>query len=227
MIILCSNLLFINLNETDMKKFSILAAVVATLTLFGASAVNAQTAYGQVGTTGFTLGYAHHFDKFNLRGDVNFFNYNHDLNTDGINYDAKLKFANVGVFADYFPISALSQFRLTGGLFLGNDKIEARGQAGEGSDIPQGEWARGNIKSKSIRPYLGIGWGFGNQAKGLSFAADLGASYGKFRTNYQVSPGLQEYWGDDRVQEERRELDSKISDYKWYPVVRLGLSYRF
>lgn len=210
-----------------MKKITTLAAIVATLTLFGASAANAQSVYGQVGTTGVTLGYAQHFDKFNLRGDVNFFNYSHNLNTNGISYDAKLKLSNVGLFADYYPVSALSQFRLTGGLFLGNDKITARGEAGSGSDIPVGESAQGRIKAKSLRPYLGIGWGFGSQSKGLSFTADLGASYGKFRTDYEVSPGLQGYWGDDRVQQERRDLENKIADYKWYPVVRVGLAYRF
>ncbi|WP_304350795.1 hypothetical protein [Comamonas testosteroni] len=211
-----------------MKKITTLAAIVATsIALFGASTASAQTVYGQVGTTGVTLGYAQHFDKFNLRGDVNFFNYSHNLNTSGINYDAKLKFSNVGLFADYYPISAVSQFRVTGGFFVGNDKITARGHAGADSDIPDGEWATGRIKSKSFRPYIGVGWGYGNQSKGLSFTADLGASYGKFRTDYEVSPGLQDYWGDDRVQQERRDLDNKIGDYKWYPVIRVGLAYRF
>ena len=79
-----------------------------------------------------------------------------------------------------------------------------------------------------MRPYIGVGWGLGPQAgKGLSFVADLGASYGRFRTDYDVSPGLQEYWGNDRVQQERRALDKKVNDMKWYPVVRIGVSYRF
>ena len=211
-----------------MKKIKTFAALAASaIALFGATGASAQTAYGQIGTTGVTVGYAHHFDNFNLRGDVNFFSYSHNLNTSGISYDAKLKFSNVGLFADYYPISAVSQFRLTGGFFLGNDKITAHGEAGPGSDIPSGEWAKGTIKAKSLRPYLGIGWGYGSQAKGLSFTADLGASYGKFKTSYQVSPGLQDYWGDDRVQQERRDLDDKIGDYKWYPVVRVGVAYRF
>ena len=44
--------------------------------------------------------------------------------------DAKLKFSNVGLFADYFPISQLSQFRITGGVFLGQDKVSAHGVVG-------------------------------------------------------------------------------------------------
>ncbi len=209
-----------------MKQLRILAAIAA-VTLFGATTAGAQTAYGQVGTTGLTLGYAQHYGNFNLRGDVNFLNYSHDFNAGGVKYDAKLKFSNVGLFADYFPISQLSQFRITGGVFLGQDKVSAHGVVGAESDIPQGEWASAAIKSKSVRPYLGIGWGFGSQAKGLSFAADLGASYGKFRTNYEVSPGLSNHWGDDRVQAERADLEKKLNDLKWFPVIRLGLTYRF
>ena len=78
------------------------------------------------------------------------------------------------------------------------------------------------------RPYLGIGWGFGPKAgPGLSFTADLGASYGSLRAEYDVSPGMQRYWGNDRVQQERRKFDDKVRDYRWAPVVRVGVSYRF
>ena len=206
-----------------MKKFASLAslAAVASIALFSASAASAQTAYGQIGTTGLTLGYAQHYGAVSLRGDVNLMNYSRNIDTDDIQYDAKLKFSTIGLFADYFPAG---QFRVTGGLFLGKDKITARATTG----ILAGEWATGSIKSSTARPYLGIGWGLGGQAgKGLSFAADLGASYGKFKTEYEVSPNLQSAWGDARVQKERNDLDSKINDMKWFPVVRIGVAYRY
>ena len=206
-----------------MKK--LVLALAAAAALCGAGAASAQTAYGQIGTTGLTLGYAHHFSNFNLRGDINFLDYSRNFDAGSVKYDGKLKFSSVGLFADYF---VASQFRLTGGLFLGRDKINARGVAKPGSDVLPGEWVEGEIRSKDVRPYLGIGWGFGPQAgKGLSFAADLGASYGAYSTDYKVSPGMQAYWGDDRVQKERRELDDEVSKYKWYPVIRIGATYRF
>lgn len=207
-----------------MKKTASTLAI-AVIALFGASASNAQSVYGQLGTTGITLGYAKHFSNYNLRGDINFLDYSREFNTDNTNYDAKLKFATVGLFADYFPVG---QFRVTGGLTLGNDNITARGVAGPSSDIPEGEWATGQIKSKSVRPYIGVGWGLGPQSsKGLSFAADIGASYGKLRSEYAVSPGLQAYWGDSRVQAERQNFENKLNNYKWFPVVRIGVTYRY
>ena len=207
-----------------MKKITSLAAIVS-MALFSAHAAHAQSVYGQIGTTGVTAGYAQHFSAFNLRGDVNFLNYSYDINAGSVEYGAKLKLTNVGLFADYFPVS---QFRITGGVFIGNDKINAYGGANRSADIPDGEWVSAGIKSKTVRPYIGVGWGLGPQAgKGLSFVADLGASYGRFRTDYDVSPGLQEYWGNDRGQQQRRALDKKVNDMKWYPVVRIGVSYRF
>ena len=206
-----------------MKKLIPIAAAVAAF-LFGAGAANAQSVYGQVGTTGVTAGYAQHFGSFNLRGDLNYLNYSHDINAGSVQYGSKLKFTNLGLFADYFP---LGQFRVTGGVFVGNDKINAHGGAKLGSDIPLNESVSAGIKSKSVRPYVGVGWGLAPQATGLSFVADLGVSYGRFRTDYEVSPGLQDYWGNDRVQQERRALDSKVNDMKWFPVVRIGMAYRF
>ena len=196
-------------------------AAAALLTTGGAQA---QSVYGQVGTTGATLGYAQHFGSVNLRGDVNYLNYSHDIDAGSVRYGSKLKLSNVGLFADYFP---MGQFRVTGGFFVGGDKVNAYGGARLGSDIPEGESVSAGIKSKSVRPYVGVGWGLSPQATGLSFVADVGVSYGRFRTDYVVSPGLQAAWGNERVQQERSALDSKINDMKWYPVVRIGAAYRF
>ena len=209
-----------------MKLKHTIAAVLAISAAAFAGTASAQTAYGQVGTTGFTLGYAEHLNNHvNVRADASFFNYSRDIKAGSVDYSGKLKFSNVGLYADYF---AVGQFRLTGGMLIGDDKVTAHGIAGGGNDIPQGEWVQATLKTKKVRPYLGVGWGLGKQsAKGLSFTADVGVAYGRFKTNYDVSEGLAGYWGDDRVQQERQDLDSKVNDLKWYPVVRLGVSYKF
>lgn len=209
-----------------MKIKQTIAVVLAISAASIGGAASAQTAYGQVGTTGFTLGYAEHLNNYvNVRADASFFNYSRDFKAGSVDYAGKLKFSNVGVYADYF---AVGQFRVTGGLLIGDDKVTARGTAGAGNDIPEGEWASATLKTKKVRPYLGLGWGLGKQVgKGLSFTADVGVAYGRFKTDYSVSEGLANYWGADRIQQERRDLDSKANDLKWYPVVRLGLAYRF
>ncbi|GAB1387406.1 hypothetical protein MASR1M59_25540 [Melaminivora sp.] len=201
------------------------ALPLLTALALAAGGAGAQTVYGQLGTTGATLGYAQHLGSYNLRGDVNFASYDRNFRAGSVDYGAKLKLTTVGLFADFFPIG---QFRVTAGAFLGKDKISAYGENSATSDVLPGEYVEGRIRSRNLRPYLGVGWGFGPQAgTGLSFAVDLGASYGALRTEYDVSPGMQRYWGNDRLQQERRKFDDKVDDYKWFPVVRIGASYRF
>ncbi len=206
-----------------MKKFPLIACSLAAL--LAAGAAGAQTVYGQFGTTGATLGYAQHLNGFNVRGDLNFANYSRDFRAGSVDYGAKLKFTTLGLFADFFPVG---QFRVTAGAFLGKDQISAYGENSATSDVLPGEYVVGRIRMRKVRPYLGIGWGMGPAAgPGLSFAADLGASYGAPRTEYEVSPGMERYWGIARLQEERRRFDEKVNDYRWFPVVRLGVTYRF
>lgn len=205
-----------------MKKIALSLAAAA---LLGVSSAGAQTVYGQIGTTGFGVGYARHYDSFNLRADVNFLHLNRDFNAGSLSYGATLKFANVGLYADYF---AVGQFRITGGVTLGRDKADAHASAAAGTISEQNEWVQAGIKSRTARPYIGIGWGMGPKAsKGLSFSADLGASYGSYKTDFDVSPALMAQWGPERAEAERRALDDKLDNYKWWPVVRLGVTYRF
>lgn len=192
---------------------------VAFVAMMGAGAVGAQTVYGQLGTTGMTLGYAQHFDNFNLRADVNFLSYGRNLSTTNVQYDGKLKVGSVGIFGDYF---LAGQFRLTGGLFLGRDKLKVDARA---DSLLPGEWLHGELRSKDVRPYLGIGWGYSPKATGLSFAADLGASYGRYTTSLQASPGFSQ--GQAWLNQESLALDDKASKYKWFPVIRIGAAYRF
>lgn len=206
-----------------MNQITLGAVLLAAL--LGTGTAGAQSVYGQVGTTGGTLGYVQHMDSFNLRGDLNFADYSRNFHAGSVDYGAKLKFTTVGLFADFFPVG---QFRITAGAFLGKDKISAYGKNSPTSDVLPGEYVEGRVRTRTARPYLGIGWGFGPKAgPGLSFTADLGASYGSLRTEYDVSPGMQRYWGNDRVQQERRKFDDKVRDYRWAPVVRVGVSYRF
>lgn len=106
-----------------MKLKHTIAAVLAISAVAFAGTASAQTAYGQVGTTGFTLGYAEHLNNHvNVRADASFFNYSRDIKAGSVDYSGKLKFSNVGLYADYF---AVGQFRLTGGMLIGDDKVTA------------------------------------------------------------------------------------------------------
>lgn len=60
-----------------MNQITLGAALLAAL--LGTGTAGAQSVYGQVGTTGGTLGYVQHMDSFNLRGDLNFADYSRNF----------------------------------------------------------------------------------------------------------------------------------------------------
>ena len=93
-------------------------------------------------------------DSFNLRGDLNFADYSRNFHAGSVDYGAKLKFTTVGLFADFFPVG---QFRITAGAFLGKDKISAYGKNSPTSDVLPGEYVEGRVRTRTARPYLGIG----------------------------------------------------------------------
>ena len=53
-----------------------------------------------------------------------------------MDYDAKLKFANAGIYVDWFPGD--SSFRLSAGALVGSRKLEGTGQASNGVVVING-----------------------------------------------------------------------------------------
>jgi len=89
---------------------------------------------------------------------------------------------------------------------------------------------RGNVDFNSIAPYLGIGWGnpFGSGGN-WSFSCDLGVV---FQGSPNVSLAADGQFADDpafqaNLEAERRDLEDELDSYKYYPVVSLGVTYRF
>jgi hypothetical protein len=87
----------------------------------------------------------------------------------------------------------------------------------------------GTLTFERFAPYVGIG--FSNAGKkGWKFALDLGALYQNSPlvnldvvcANPATCTALQ---GD--VQAEEAELQADVNDYKWYPVISIGIGYSF
>jgi hypothetical protein len=90
----------------------------------------------------------------------------------------------------------------------------------------------GEAKANDLCPYVGLGWG-NAVAPGspLRFAFDIGVMYqGSPQislTANPVNPALvpPSFYTD--LEQERLKVQDDASKYKFYPVVNLGLSYRF
>jgi hypothetical protein len=155
----------------------------------------------------------------------------------GIDYDADLDLSSAGAYVDWHPFGGA--FRITGGWFVNDNGIDATGRPGAGDTYDIGgttftsdEVGRltASVDFGSSAPYLGLGWNFGGQDGGLGISLDLGVLFQDSPDITLVSrggtlsgqPALQQ-----ALRDEERELEDDVDEYELYPVVSLGVSYRF
>lgn len=192
----------------------------------------------QVGTQGVGLHLTYNFSRsFYLKLEGNYFDYSDDVDIDGVDYDGDLDFSNLGITANYLPFES-SGFRVTLGAFFGQNKFSGTASgAGQNVDLNGTNYTlgandslRGSVEYDSINPYIGIGWDWAfGESQNIILGLDLGVSYlgdpnssvtatGPFSTTPNFNTNLQA---------ERQTFQNDIEDYKFYPVVKLSLTYRF
>jgi hypothetical protein len=169
----------------------------------------------------------------------------HDFNkTSGmLNYDLKGKLQTFDVLFDWY-LRQDSAFHLTGGLVYNNSSFDAKANPNAlGKFKINGmEYAAqdvgtltGRVDFRKAAPYFGIGWGNALAAKErgrFSFNADLGAFYQGHPSVHLVSIGcttsaLVCNTLKTDVAAERARLASDASSFRFFPVLRASLNYRF
>lgn len=184
----------------------------------------------KLGTTGLGLeGTVGLRDHLNLRGGVYGLDYSRELEEDGIEYDGDLELRSAALLADWHPFGG--GFRVSaGGYYNGN---EFSGSAEGSLDIGNNTYdARldATVDWDGFAPYLGVGYGNAVAGGGWSFAFDLGVMFTgspSVDLDGQVNnAALQDQFEDD-LRREEAQLEDDVEDIEYYPVLNLGLAYRF
>jgi len=171
-----------------------------------------------------------------LRFDYDYYNdYSYTITKDSIKYDAHLHLNNYGAALDWHPFAGM--FLVSLGIFKDNNYINAiavpqqsytiNGQTFTASQVGT---LSGHITFNSWAPYLGLGLNsLGGEDRGVGFEVGVGVFYqGSPSTALQANgpiaavPGL-----GQAVLAEQQHLDDQWNSYKYYPVVNLGLVFRF
>lgn len=219
---------------------------LAALATFAAVAATAHAQqpqlHGEIGTTG--VGFHATVplrDNLNMRLGLGYLGYAYQGSTNDMDYRLKLKANTYDALLDWYP-SSDSAFRLTAGLAYNGNKVEARGEpnadgnfmlGGNTYDAASAGDVKGKVSFNKIAPYLGVGWGRGTQKeKGWSFSTDVGVLFqGSARTSLSSSgcsagPGVCGQLNADLARESR-DLRKEANHFKLYPVLRVGISYKF
>ncbi|MAL16147.1 MAG: hypothetical protein CL670_11795 [Balneola sp.] len=208
-----------------------LAILVSLSTQFA----QAQMAIGiKAGSTGFGGEVTRSMsEKFNVRISGTFFNYQ----TNGvyadqepsIAYDVEGAMTSIGIIADFFP--ARRGFKLSAGLFYHDFLIDGGASPNEDYEFnDQKTFSRDKLGSltgsvdyeSKLVPYAGIGVGNpvapGSKIK-LNF--NIGAMYTNSPRVTMEGEGL-----IGPTANQGQDFEDGMQDFKFYPVINLGLSFR-
>jgi hypothetical protein len=176
-------------------------------------------------------------EALSVRFNVNGLTYSDTQEIDDVNYDGDLDLLTVGALLDYYPTS--TNFRLSGGVYYNDNKFSGTAvptatTVVELNGVDYGVDDIGRVDSEvtfnTFAPYLGLGWGNRVEESGWGFSLDVGAMYhGEPESKIDVvinNPTIEQQIRDD-VEAEKRSAQEDISDYKFYPVVMVGVNYSF
>ena len=192
----------------------------------------------KIGTTGagadVTIGVAR---SLNLRLGAQGWTRSETRTEQEIEYDADLSLVSGQILLDVHPGGG--GFRISAGVVVNGNEVTAVSTEDavytiNGIPYPVGLVGRlsGRVETNAVAPYLGIGWGNAVAPGGRwRFALDLGAFYqGSPKVTLRAEPlipGLLPERFERDLEAERQEIEDDLTDYTVYPVIAVGVSYRF
>jgi hypothetical protein len=189
----------------------------------------------EAGTTG--VGGALRFrfsDHFGVRGGGNWFEYSENgQEIEGVTYNAKLRLQSEPLTLDIYPWKKHSFYVSVGALF-NQHRLTGTAPGGQSVTVGGTDFVLGpneslelKVEQQPVAPYLSIGGNFFYFDRGqhLSLGGELGVFYGgdpKVSLT-STSAAIPQSALDAEVQEVR----NKANDYKFWPVLKLVLTYAF
>lgn len=221
---------------------TIVPVSVLALALF--SATSASAAVGvtlKAGTLGvgadLTVGI---HERVGARVNFNSFNYSIDVNVDedsngggGGKITPALKLQTIGALLDVHPFAG--GFRISAGLYSNKNKLDLTADTSESVEVNNRDYflsdIGGSVSFKSTAPYVGLGYGNAAGKDGhWHFAFDLGVLFQgspKVSLHAQANdPRLQKQLDAD-IAAETLNIEDDIKAFNLWPVLSIGVSYRF
>ena len=174
-------------------------------------------------------------DRAGVRVGLNALSLSVDAEEEGNDYEFDIGLLTQSLLADFY-FSRIG-FRATAGVFANRNEVDMTAESQDGFELgdtvyppDQVGTVAGGIDFDDINPYVGLGidTSFGRD-RGLGFVAELGALFqGSPKLTLSADgpiasdPGFQA-----ELESERESIEDDMSAYSVYPVVALGISYRF
>jgi hypothetical protein len=222
------------------KSFKALLTFLVVATSFSPAAF-ADTGDIGLGLNGGTLGLGGQVtvgltSSINARAGINGFRYEGKATKSDISYDYKLNLLSFPVLADWHPMEG-SGFRLTSGILFNNNNVKATGRPSATYKIGDVLYSAadigaltGKVDFNAVAPYVGLGWGNAvSKHSRLSLALDLGVAFqGTPSVSLEASgPVASTTAFQTELNKEVADIKDKTKNLKYYPVLSIGLAYKF
>ncbi len=177
-------------------------------------------------------------DQLNLRLGGNYFKVGAEVEVEDNDYDLDVKLNSFTALADWYVTD--SQFRVTAGAFINENGLNGVALPSNTYEIDDVIYTAtevgtlsADVRFNSVAPYAGIGWGNPlSDDSDLSFMFDLGVVFAGKPTlditstggTLSNDPTLQANIA--QAEQDFRDTD-EIKLLRFYPVVSIGLNYRF
>lgn len=219
----------------DKKLNAILLLILLVLLSCGAGCADSGglAISGKTGTLGLggelTTGIA---PNVNARAGLNTLDFDFDGEIEDIEYDIGLDFSSFSALVDWYIFD--SSFRISGGIVSLNHELALDATPNENVDIGDREYTpaeigtlSGSVEIDDVAPYIGIGWGNTlGRNKRWGFYTDLGVAFAGSLDVKLSATGA----GADlaaNLAKEEDEIQDELDAFKFYPVLSMGLFFRF
>lgn len=189
--------------------------------------------------------------RLNLRGGASFFSYTHQLTEDGIQINPDIQFRKAAAYLDIYPFAG--SFRISPGyVFYNGNHATANAMVPGGQTFTLNDNTytsstvdpvRGSAEvtfGRKQAPSLTVGWGNMIPRHGGHFSVpfEIGMEYigaPKFTYNltgtacYQLvcAPVQSDPQTQADLKAEQNDLNNDLYNLRFYPIVSIGLSYKF
>lgn len=173
---------------------------------------------------------------FTLRGSIDKLSHDFDQGYDGVDYQAALEFDTLGAFVDMHPLG--NGLFISGGAYTGSrdinllatpsQPVELGGQTFTPSQVGTLD---GRIKLQDISPFVGFGWDDTFQRRSRwGFRALAGVAFSEAPEVALSSRGgtlSNDASFQNRLNQEAARIVDEADGYGLFPVLQVGLNYKF
>ena len=213
-----------------MKKSALLSLFVLSLIGFSVSA-EAKTAIADIDAHVSTLGIGMDLssavtDTIDARIGFSQFkkSFNQSTSSNGgqANYSGNLKLSSVDLLADWHLFNGVTHLT-TGAMYNGN-KLEMNAVGtyvinGTSYNTP----LTTTVAFNKFAPYLGFGWSGRARNTGWSFKSDFGILFQGAPKTTITAPGV----SAADIASEEKTINDSLKNFKYYPVISIGIGYAF